>query len=215
VRRVVVAAALAVSAVVVLAGCQGTTSVAPSPVRSTDLTSSDGGFAEHAVVGVVLRSSATTPDDAGDGASRAARFETALTEAGFRPDVRVAGADEAASQRSAVRALVRAGAKALLVDAADPSSLATELRTAHDAGVVVVALGDALPTRASGGAAGGFAADYRVPEEAGQGSGASSAPSTSAPASPAPTTSVAESDLVDRSVAVVRSLQRGQRPDGG
>jgi ABC-type sugar transport system substrate-binding protein len=211
VRRVVVAAALAVTAVVVLAGCQGTTSVAPTPVRSTDLTSSDGGFAEHAVVGVVLRSPAATATDAGNGASRAARFETGLTEAGFRPDVRVAGADEAASQRTAVRTLVRAGAKALLVDAADPSSLATELRTAHDAGVVVVALGDALPTRSSGGARGGFAADYRV-AEAGSGQRADGASATPTPAASAVD---ADADLVSRSVAAVRALQRGQRPDGG
>jgi ABC-type sugar transport system substrate-binding protein len=214
VRRVVAAAALAVSAVVVLAGCQGTTSVAPSPVRSTDLTSSDGGFDDHAVVGVVLRSSASSAGDTGDGASRAARFETGLTEAGFRPDVRVAGADEAASQRSAVRALVRAGAKALLVDAADPSSLGTELRTAHDAGVVVVALGDALPTRSSGGAAGRSVADYRVAEpESDQDSGASGSPSSSASAAAGPDAS--DADLVARSVDVVRSLQRGQRPDAG
>lgn len=196
-RRVAVAAALAVSAVVVLAGCQGTTTVAPSPVRSTDLTSSDGGFAEHAVVGVVLRASATTAGDAGDGASRADRFRTELTEAGFRPDVRVAGADEAASQRSAVRTLVRAGAKALLVDAADPASLATELRTAHDAGVVVVALGDALPARSSGGAAKGYGADYRVAD----------------PAAGSPSAAPSAADVVSRSVDVVRSLQRGQKPD--
>ena len=59
-RRILVPAALAVIAVVAVTGCTGTTSAAPTPVQSTDLTSSDGGFDQHAVVGVVLLSAAAT-----------------------------------------------------------------------------------------------------------------------------------------------------------
>ncbi|PZE36117.1 hypothetical protein DEJ31_10110 [Curtobacterium sp. MCPF17_031] len=171
---------------VALAGCTGTTTAAPTPVRSTDLTSSDGGFAKNAVIGVVLTGDAATPGDSEDDRSLATRFHEELTEAGFRPDVRVAGADQAARQRSAVRDLVRTGAKALLVRAADPSSLRTELRTAHDAGVVVVALDGALPS--SGGGNDGLSSDYRV-------DGGDS-----------------DAQLVSRAVDMVTSLQRGEEP---
>jgi ABC-type sugar transport system substrate-binding protein len=187
---VVLTATLAVGALV-LTGCTGTTTTAPTPVRSTDLTSSDGGFAEDAVIGVVLTGDAATPTDSGDGRSLATRFREfeELTEAGFRPDVRVAGADQPARQRSAVHDLVRTGAKALVVRAADPDALRTELRDAHDAGVVVVALGDALPS--SGGGNDGLASDYRI-------DGADS-----------------DADLVSRSVEMLSSLQRGEEPRDG
>jgi len=188
VRRTAVAvltAALAATTVV-LAGCTGTTTAAPTPVRSTDLTSSDGGFAENAVIGVVLTEDAGTPSDSGDGRSLATRFREDLTEAGFRPDIRVATGDQPARQRSAVRDLVRTGAKALLVRAADASALRTELRTAHDAGVVVVALNEALPS--SGGGNDGLSSDYRV-------DGGDS-----------------DAQLVSRAVDTVTSLQRGEEP---
>ncbi|WP_186317696.1 hypothetical protein [Curtobacterium sp. 9128] len=185
-RRILAAAAVAVSAVAVIAGCSGTTSVAPTPVQSTDLTSSDGGFDQHAVIGVVL-----LPVDGSSSSGEALpdRFRTALTEAGFRPDVRVADTnDPAGSQRSAVHDLVRTGAKALLVAADDPASLTGELQTAHDAGVVVVGLGDQLPANGTGGD--GVSADYRV------------------------ATTGSDADLVHRAVAAVTSLQRGEKPDG-
>lgn len=187
-RRTAVAvltAALAATTVV-LAGCTGTTTAAPTPVRSTDLTSSDGGFADNAVIGVVLTEDAGTPSDSGDGRSLATRFREELTEAGFRPDIRVATGDQPARQRSAVRDLVRTGAKALLVRAADASALRTELRTAHDAGVVVVALDEALPS--SGGGNDGLSSDYRV-------DGGDS-----------------DAQLVSRAVDTVTSLQRGEEP---
>lgn len=187
-RRTAVAvltAALA-AATVVLAGCTGTTTAAPTPVRSTDLTSSDGGFADNAVIGVVLTEDAGTPSDSGDGRSLATRFREELTEAGFRPDIRVATGDQPARQRAAVRDLVRTGAKALLVRAADASALRTELRTAHDAGVVVVALDEALPS--SGGGNDGLSSDYRV-------DGGDS-----------------DAQLVSRAVDTVTSLQRGEEP---
>jgi len=188
VRRTAVAvltAALA-AATVVLTGCTGTTTAAPTPVRSTDLTSSDGGFADNAVIGVVLTEDAGTPSDSGDGRSLATRFREELTEAGFRPDIRVATGDQPARQRAAVRDLVRTGAKALLVRAADASALRTELRTAHDAGVVVVALDGALPS--SGGGNDGLSSDYRV-------DGGDS-----------------DAQLVSRAVDTVTSLQRGEEP---
>lgn len=187
-RRTAVAvltAALAATTVV-LAGCTGTTTAAPTPVRSSDLTSSDGGFAENAVIGVVLTEDAGTPSDSGDGRSLATRFREDLTEAGFRPDIRVATGDQPARQRSAVRDLVRTGAKALLVRAADASALRTEFRTAHDAGVVVVALDEALPS--SGGGNDGLSSDYRV-------DGGDS-----------------DAQLVSRAVDTVTSLQRGEEP---
>ncbi|NII42059.1 ABC-type sugar transport system substrate-binding protein [Curtobacterium flaccumfaciens] len=181
----VLTAALAALTVVV-SGCTGTTTAAPTPVRSTDLTSSDGGFAENAVIGVVLTGDAATPGDSGDGRSLATRFREELTAAGFRPDIRVAGADEAARQRSAVRDLVQTGAKALLVRAADPSTLRSELRTAHDAGVVVVALDGPLPS--SGGGNDGLSSDYRL-------DGGDS-----------------DAQLVSRAIEMVTSLQRGEEP---
>ncbi|WP_420368272.1 hypothetical protein [Curtobacterium sp. L1-20] len=182
-----VAAVVAVCSMLVLTGCQGTTSVAPTPVQSSDLTSSDGGFDQHAVVGVVLVSAAATPGPSSGGVALPDRFERDLSAAGFDPDVRVAGAaDPAGDQRAALRALVRAGAKVLLVEAADPSALSGELQVAHDAGAVVVALGDPLPASGTGGD--GVSADYRV-----QGTDSDAA-------------------LVGRSVAVVESLQRGEKP---
>jgi ABC-type sugar transport system substrate-binding protein len=191
VRRTAAAALTATltACAIVLTGCSGTTTTAPTPVRSTDLTSSDGGFDQHAVIGVVLTGDAATPTDSGDGRSLATRFREQLTEAGFRPDIRVAGSDQVARQRSAVRDLVRTGAKALLVRAADPSSMRTELRDAHDAGVVVVALGSALPS--SGGGNDGLASDYRIDR------------------------SDSDEDLVSRSVEMVTSLQRGEEPRDG
>lgn len=186
----IVAAVVVVGVALTLSGCQGTTSVAPTPVRSTDLTSSDGGFDQHAVVGVVLLHAASTPGETSGGVPLATRFHDDLTAAGFRPDVRVAGADDpAADQRRAVSALVRSGAKAILVEAADPATLSGPVQVAHDAGVVVVALGDPLPATGTGGD--GVSADYRV-----QGSGSDAA-------------------TVARATAAVESLQRGEKPDGG
>lgn len=175
----IVAAAVAVAAALTLAGCQGTTSAAPTPVQSTDLTSSDGGFDKQAVIGVVLV----------DGESALGEdLRTGLADAGFRPDVRVAPASGAASsQRTAVAQLVRKGAKALLVHAAQPSALTGVIQTAHDAGVVVVSLGDPLPATGTGGD--GVSADYRVP--AGDD----------------------DAETAATAVEVVRSLQRGEKPE--
>jgi len=174
----IVTAPLVVAAALVLAGCQGTTSAAPTPVQSTDLTSSDGGFDQHAVIGVVL----APGEDALGGELRAG-----LAHAGFRPDVRVAPAQgPAAAQRAAVDGLVRSGAKALLVRAVDPSSLRGVVQTAHDAGVVVVALGEPVPTNGTGGD--GVSADYRVPAADDR------------------------AELVGSAVDVVGSLQRGEKP---
>lgn len=182
--------AVVVGAALALTGCQGTTSVAPTPVQSSDLTSSDGGFDQNAVVGVVLLAAAATPGPTSGGVPLSDRFERDLTAAGFRPDVRVAGAaDPAGDQRSAVRQAVRAGAKVLLVEAADPAALSGEIQYAHDAGVVVVALGDPLPTANTGGD--GVSADYRV-------QGMDSDAATAA-----------------RATAVVLSLQRGEKPARG
>lgn len=187
--RIVAAAAVALAAALALTGCQGTTSAAPTPVQSSDLTSSDGGFDQHAIVGVVLLHSADTPGRTSGGVPLATRFHDDLTAAGFRPDVRVAGAsDAAADQRRALRVLVQRGAKAVLVEAADPASLSGAVQVAHDAGVVVVALGDPLPASGTGGD--GVSADYRV-----QGSDSDAA-------------------TVARATAVVESLQRGEKPAG-
>ncbi|KTR02592.1 hypothetical protein NS184_15460 [Curtobacterium luteum] len=186
----IAAAAVALATVLTLTGCQGATSAAPTPVQSSDLTSSDGGFDQNAVVGVVLLHSASTPGKTSGGVPLATRFRDDLTAAGFTPDVRVAGTDDAAAdQRTALRALVRRGAKAVLVQAADPASLSGAVQVAHDAGVVVVALGDPLPTSGTGGD--GVSADYRV-----QGSDSDAA-------------------TVARATAVVESLQRGEKPDVG
>lgn len=186
----IVAAAVALATILSLTGCQGATSAAPSPVQSSDLTSSDGGFDQNAVVGVVLLHSAATPGTTSGGVPLATRFRDDLTAAGFRPDVRVAGTDDAAAdQRSALRALVQRGAKAVLVEAADPASLAGAVQVAHDAGVVIVAVGDPLPASGTGGD--GVSADYRV-------QGADSDAAT-----------------VAKATAVVESLQRGEKPDIG
>ena len=186
----IVAAAVALATVLTLTGCQGATSAAPTPVQSSDMKSSEGGFDQNAVVGVVLLHSASTPGKTSGGVPLATRFRDDLTAAGFRPDVRVAGADDAASdQRRALRALVQRGAKAVLVQAADPASLSGALQVAHDAGVVVVAVGDPLPASGTGGD--GVSADYRV-----QGSDSDAA-------------------TVAKATAVVESLQRGEKPDLG
>lgn len=184
-----VAAVVAVCSMFALAGCQGTTTAAPTPVESSDLTSSDGGFDQHAVVGVVLPSETATPGPTSGGVALPDRFRTDLATAGFRPDVRVSGtSDAAAAQRSAVDALVRKGAKVILIEAADPASLTGEIQTAHDAGVVIVALGDPLPASGTGGD--GVSSDYRV-----QGADSDAA-------------------MVGKAIAVVESLQRGEKPAG-
>jgi ABC-type sugar transport system substrate-binding protein len=179
VRTIVVAVLVAAS--LALTGCQGPTTAAPTPVRSTDLTSSDGGFADDAVVGAVL----APGDDA-----LAAALERGLDRAGFAPDVRVArSSGTAAEQARAVDALVRSGAKAVLVHAADADALAGAVQTAHDAGVVVVSVGEPVPASGTGGD--GVSADHRVPAAADAGATARAA------------------------VEVVRSLQRGEQPDAG
>ena len=171
--------AVLLGATLALTGCQGPTTAAPTPVRSTDLTSSDGGFARDAVVGVVL-----APGDE----ALAAGLEDGLADAGFRPDVRVAPrSGTAAAQARAVDGLVRGGAKALLVHAVDAGPLAGAVQTAHDAGVVVVSVGESVPASGTGGD--GVSADHRVPT--------SGDPETTA----------------RTAVGVVRSLQRGERPD--
>lgn len=178
-RTIVVAVLVAAS--LALTGCQGPTTAAPTPVRSTDLTSSDGGFADDAVVGAVL----APGDDA-----LAAALERGLDRAGFAPDVRVArSSGTSAEQARAVDALVRSGAKAVLVHAADADALAGAVQTAHDAGVVVVSVGEPVPASGTGGD--GVSADHRVPAAADAGATARAA------------------------VEVVRSLQRGEQPDAG
>ncbi len=175
----IVTVTVALAAALTLAGCQSTTSAAPTPVQSTDLTSSDGGFDKQAVIGVVL---------VHDDAALADELRTGLSDAGFRPDVRVAPASGAASsQRAAVAQLVRKGAKALLVHAERPSTLTGVVQTAHDAGVVVVSLGDQLPAAGTGGD--GVSADYRVPAGAD------------------------DADVAATAVEMVRSLQRGEKPE--
>ena len=177
--RITVVAVL-VGVALALTGCQGATTAAPTPVRSTDLTSSDGGFDRNAVVGVVL--------PAGDDAL-AADLEAGLGTAGFRPDVRVAPrTDAATAQRGAVDELVRGGAKALLVRAVDADALTGVVQAAHDAGVVVVSLGDTVPASGTGGD--GVSADHRV------------------------RTSDDPEETARAAVDVVRSLQRGEQPDG-
>jgi len=174
---VVVAAGTALA----LGGCQGPTAAAPTPVRSTDLTSSDGGFDQHAVVGVVLPAGRE---------ALGTDLDRRLSDAGFRPDVRVAPADDGpGAQQRAVADLVRGGAKALLVEPVDASALTGVVQTAHDAGVVVVSLGQALPASGTGGD--GVSADHRVPADD-------------------------DPDVVARTATdVVRTLQRGQRPASG
>ncbi|MGU3409955.1 substrate-binding domain-containing protein [Microbacterium sp. M1A1_1b] len=188
-RRTLVSAGLMLAAAIAVSGCTGTTTAAPTPVQSTDLTSSDGGFDQHAVIGVVLLPATATPGATSGGVALPDRFRSDLTTAGFRPDVRVASAsDPAGSQTSDIRDLVRRGAKALLIQAADPDALTGAVQTAHDAGVVVVALGDPLPSSGTGGD--GLSGDYRV-----QGSDSDAA-------------------TVGRAIAVVESLQRGTKPAG-
>ncbi|MDT0211292.1 MULTISPECIES: substrate-binding domain-containing protein [unclassified Curtobacterium] len=162
-RTVVVAVLVAAS--LALTGCQGPTTAAPTPVRSTDLTSSDGGFADDAVVGAVL----APGDDA-----LAADLERGLDRAGFSPDVRVVPSSGAAAEQArAVDTLVRAGAKALLVHAVDADALAEAVQTAHDAGVVVVSVGASVPASGTGGD--GVSADHRVPAAADAGTTARAA----------------------------------------
>jgi ABC-type sugar transport system substrate-binding protein len=182
-RRATALAAIVAAVALTTAGCTTTSTPAPTPVRSTDLTSSDGGFDEHAVVGVLLR----------DGTDADA-LSHALTDAGYRPDVRTASGTAghaAAAQVTAMRALVRTGAKVLVVDAVDPSALDGAIRFAHDAGVVVVSSGSALPGSTSGDGSNGTASDYAVR-----------------------TTGDADA-VVARTVRVVDSLQRGEKPASG
>ncbi|MFZ7087053.1 hypothetical protein [Curtobacterium sp. RRHDQ10] len=191
-------AAVLGAAVLGVTGCAGgTTSPAPSPVRSTDLTSADGGFDEHAVVGVVL----APLDAAGSGATKTGtpiapghvetpaepldvRFDAAIADAGYVPEVRVAdAADPVSSQQRAIDEVVQAGAKVVLVQAVDRTRLGDQVRSAHDAGALVVAIGPRIP----GSRASGTGSDYRI-------------------------ASAADAVLVARAVAVVDDLQRGKRP---
>lgn len=171
--------------VLTLTGCQGATTAAPTPVRSTDLTSSDGGFARTAVVGVVL--------PAGEDAL-AADLQRGLDAAGFDPDVRVAPrSGGATAQRRAVDELVRAGAKALLLRAVDADALTASVRTARDAGVAVLSVDADVSADASAAAADGAATDRVVADHRIR--------VTDDPAVTA-----------QHAVDVVRSVQRGRQP---
>lgn len=179
--RTTVLAVLA-ALVLTLTGCQGATTAAPTPVRSTDLTSSDGGFARTAVVGVVL--------PAGEDAL-AADLQRGLDAAGFDPDVRVAPrSGGATAQRRAVDELVRAGAKALLLRAVDADALTASVQTARDAGVAVLSLDASADASVGtdGAATDRVAADHRIRV-------------TDDPAVTA-----------QHAVDVVRSVQRGRQP---
>ncbi len=150
-RTSVVAVLVAVT--LALTGCQGPTAAAPTPVRSTDLTSSDGGFAEDAVVGAVL----APGDDA-----LAEDLERGLDGAGFEPDVRVRlGTLRAGTLRPGT---LRPSRPAPSTRSSEPGrrrcsctpSMPTRsgaVQTAHDAGVVVVSVGDPVPTSGTGATA--------------------------------------------------------------
>lgn len=198
------AAALVGTVVLGIAGCSGgATTPAPTPVRSTDLTSSDGGFDEQAVIGVVL-----APTDAGTGSgavktgtpvapgdvetpseSLDARFRASITDAGYMPEVRVADtATPLVSQQRAIHDVVQAGAKVVFVQAVDPDGITGQVRYAHDAGAIVVAVGTAIP----GTGEQRTGADYRLRDGA----------------------SEPDATLVSDAIGVVRDLQRGKRPSG-
>jgi ABC-type sugar transport system substrate-binding protein len=197
-----VAAVLAAAVCAGATGCSGgTTAPAPTPVRSTDLTGSDGGFDEHAVVGVVLAPAPTS----GSGAQKTgtpvapgtietpaqtpeqplgARFAAAIADAGYSPDVRVADTgDPVASQQAELREVVRAGAKVVFVRAVDVDTLGDQVRYAHDAGAVVVAIGPAIP----GASGSGTRSDYRIAE-------------------------TTDTRLVAHVVSTIDQLQRGRKP---
>jgi hypothetical protein len=202
------AAAIVGTVLLGIAGCSGgATTPAPTPVQSSDLTSSDGGFDEQAAIGVVL-----APGDAGSGTGSGsgslktgtpvapgdvetpsealdARFRAALTDAGYTPEVRVADASTPlASQQRAIHDVVKAGAKVVLVQAVDPDGITAQVRYAHDAGAIVVAVGTAIP----GTGEKRTGADYRLADGP----------------------SVSDATLVSDALDVIDDLQRGKRPSG-
>ncbi|KQO62275.1 hypothetical protein [Curtobacterium sp. Leaf261] len=197
------AAAILGTAVLGIAGCSGgSTTPAPTPVRSSDLTSSDGGFDEQAVIGVVL----APVDGSGSGAVKTGtpvapghvetpsqaldvRFRSAISAAGYMPEVRVTdAATPVASQQGAIHDVVKAGAKVVFVQAVDPEGITAQIRYAHDAGAIVVALGTAIP----GTGEQRTGADYRLDDSAGE----------------------SDATLVSDALGVVDDLQRGKRPSG-
>ncbi len=121
-------AAAAGAALLLTAGCSARTDAGTGE-------ESTAGFAADAVIGVALP--AKTSENwvlAGD------LFVSGLTEAGFQADVQYAAATgTVASQQEQIEALVTKGAKVIIIGAEDGSQLSAQVKTAKDAGAIVIA----------------------------------------------------------------------------
>ena len=126
-KHVITTAAIAALALLAVSGCSS---------RSTDSSgASKTGFAKDSVIGVALPSKTSENWVLASGL-----FKDGLKTAGFKGDVRYAGASTTVKdQQDQISAMVTKGAKVIIIGAADGGQLSTQVKAAHDAGAVVIA----------------------------------------------------------------------------
>jgi putative multiple sugar transport system substrate-binding protein len=92
-----------------------------------------GGFAKGSLIGVAL------PQKTSENWVLAEKlFNDDLTAGGYKPDVQFANGG-VTEQQNQITSMVTKGAKVLIIGAIDGSQLGTQVKAAHDAGIIVIA----------------------------------------------------------------------------
>ena len=128
-KLVIATTAFAAIAALTLAGCSGRGDVA------TGGASAAAGFPEDSTIGVAL------PDKTSENWVLAGQlFTDGLTEAGFKPDVQYAPANNTVpEQQNQISSMVTNGAKVIIIGAKDGAQLSSQVEAAHSAGATVIA----------------------------------------------------------------------------
>ena len=129
-KLVIATTALAAIAALTLAGCSSRGGEA-----GTGGESAAAGFEAGATIGVAL------PDKTSENWVLAGQlFTDGLTEAGFKPDVQYAPANNTVpEQQNQISSMVTNGAKVIIIGAKDGAQLSSQVEAAHDAGATVIA----------------------------------------------------------------------------
>lgn len=128
-KLVIATTAFAAIAALTLAGCSSRGDVA------TDGASAAAGFAADSTIGVAL------PDKTSENWVLAGQlFTDGLTEAGFKPDVQYAPANNTVpEQQNQISSMVTNGAKVIIIGAKDGAQLSSQVEAANAAGATVIA----------------------------------------------------------------------------
>ncbi|MBG6055448.1 putative multiple sugar transport system substrate-binding protein [Salinibacterium sp. CAN_S4] len=128
-KLVIATTAFAAIAALTLAGCSSRGDVA------TDGASAEAGFAADSTIGVAL------PDKTSENWVLAGQlFTDGLTEAGFKPDVQYAPANNTVpEQQNQISSMVTNGAKVIIIGAKDGAQLSSQVEAANAAGATVIA----------------------------------------------------------------------------